>query len=81
MTTQKIDYWSMSDTELAAAWREADVADYSPEGDPDGVNIERLNFVEDAILQRIAAPDNASGDDPRWQARIREYGRAREGEN
>jgi hypothetical protein len=66
------NYWDMSDESLAAAWREADVANY--DDDYSGGLTETINFVEDAILQRIRAPDDASGDDPEWQDKIRAFG-------
>lgn len=70
------DYWNMTDAEIAAAWTEVDAANLDT--DYDGTVVERLNFVEDAILQRIGAPDDASGDDPAWQDLIREWAQAHE---
>ena len=70
--TRNINYWEMGDAELAAAWREVDAANLAT--DYDGTVAETINFVEDAILQRIGAPDTASGDEPAWQAKIREFG-------
>lgn len=66
------DYWNMSDVDLAQAWRTIDVANLAT--DYDGTVAEALNMTEDAILQRIGAPDDASGDDPKWQERIRAFG-------
>lgn len=78
--TETPNYWQMSDADLATAWREVDnwsqTDGYSLENDPDGERIETLNMVEDAILQRIGAPEHASGDEPRWQQRIRQFGEA-----
>lgn len=68
---EDVDYWNMSAAVLAAAWHEVDAADYSD--DSNGEKVERLNFVEDAILQRTGAPKDASGDDPRWQTVIRRW--------
>jgi hypothetical protein len=69
------DYWTMPDRELAAAWRAVDAANLAT--DYDGTVAETLAFVEDAILQRIGAPDTASGDHPAWQARIRTFSTTR----
>jgi len=67
-----IDYWSMSDERLREEWRDVSKANF--EDDFAGNETERLNFVEDAILQRIGAPDYASGDEACWQDKIREWG-------
>lgn len=69
-----VDYWSMSDADLAAAWRGVSKANLA--SDYDGSVAETVNFVEDAILQRIGAPDDASGDDPQWQKKIEAFGGA-----
>ena len=66
------DYWQMTDADLAEAWREVDARNLA--SDYDGAVAESLNMVEDAILQRIGAPDDASGDVPEWQAKIRAFG-------
>lgn len=66
------NYWEMSNEDLSAAWQEITTANFAT--DYDGTEAERLNFVEDAILQRIGAPDDASGDEPKWQGKIREFG-------
>ena len=81
MSTERIDYWNMPAAELADAWREIDRAlkrdsDYY-ENDHDGTRIETLNFVEDAILQRMGAPDDASGDVSVWQEKIRRWAQVR----
>lgn len=70
-----IDYWTMPDHDLAAAWRIVDAANLAT--DYDGTAAETLAMVEDAILQRIGAPDTASGDEPAWQERIRAFGERR----
>lgn len=71
------DYWNMSDADLAAAWRSVDGANFAT--DYDGTVAERLNMIEDAVLQRIGAPDYASGDEQEWQDRIREFGSKEDG--
>lgn len=70
--TRHIDYLSMGDAELAAAWRAVDSENFDT--DYDGTVTETLNFVEDAILQRIGAPEHASGDEQEWQEKIRAFG-------
>ncbi len=72
--TTTTDFWHMSDTDLAAAWREIDKDNEASGYSSDDEMIERVNFVEDAILQRIGAPDDASGDEPEWQKKIRAFG-------
>jgi len=66
------NYWMMSDEDLRASWRELDAQNLAT--DYDGTVAEKVNCVEDAILQRIGAPDDVSGDEPIWQEKIREFG-------
>lgn len=66
------DYWTMPDADLAAAWRDVDAANLAT--DYDGTVAEHLAFVEDAILQRIGAPDDADPDVPAVQSLIRAFG-------
>lgn len=73
MTDAQPDYWNMTDETLAAAWRTVSAMN-DLTGYTDPAVTEHVMFVEDAILQRIGAPDDASGDDPAWQDRIRAYG-------
>ncbi len=72
MTVARPDYWNMNDANLAEAWRTIDAMNRLT--DCDGTITEHVAFVEDAILQRIGAPDSASGDDREWQDRIRTFG-------
>lgn len=65
------DYWTMPARELADAWRDVDAANLAD--DYAGTLAERLAFIEDAVLQRIGAPETASGDVPEWQDAIREW--------
>lgn len=68
------DYWTMPASDLAQAWRDVDAANLAD--DYGGAVAETLAMIEDAILQRIGAPDDASGDHPEWQGRIREWATA-----
>lgn len=69
-----MNYYELDDAALASAWRKVDADSLAVNYEYDDDLIERLNMVEDAILQRINAPDDASGDEPKWQAKIRAFG-------
>ncbi len=72
MIAPSTDYWNLTDQALASAWRMVD--EWNRQTDYCGDAYEALNLVEDAVLQRIGAPDTASGDEPQWQAKIRAFG-------
>ena len=71
-TSTHPNYWDMGDTDLAKAWRTI-AAMNELTGYTDDTVTEHIAFVEDAILQRIGAPDDASGDDPAWQEKISNF--------
>ena len=68
------DYWTMPARELAQAHVET-VARGNADNwrDADGTIIETLAFVEDAILQRVGAPDTADPDTPKYARVIRHF--------
>lgn len=62
MIRETPDFWTMPDAELAAAYRTLlAVTEFSDATE------EQLLFCEDAIMQRIDAPEDADPSvDPRW---------------
>lgn len=62
------NYWEMSDEDLATAYSELTDGMVATEE-----TLETLMFMEDAILQRIGAPDTASTEESTWLLAVQQF--------